>query len=488
MSTGSITGLVILGYILIIVIGAIVISRIYQQKSLSEFFMAGKNVGVIGTALSGMATYRSATTILGHGGLGYMFGLKATWAAIGCNVVEMLMFFFVARKIKQLTDESNSESMFDYLEWKLKDKNKIVRKVGAITVVVVLVAYVASNLLGLQLTLTSILNVNLVYGILIAGGIVIVYTTIAGYRAVIWGDIIQGSIMVGAMLFFPAYVITKLGGSSGVIQTLQAVGPELVSPIPGDSATWIWAIGMFFVAVGPLGALQGYQRFISMKDANDAYKTALLFTICNIIFSWGSTILGMLARAVFPTPDLLPTGSVEASYFGLVLHYCSPVLAGLLIAVVCAATLSTIDSLLILASQAFVYDFLGKGFGLLKRLSNVSQVWLGRGIVVLLTGLSVISALYIEGGVLYFGWLGWIGMGAAFGPPIFLSFFWKPLTAQGSVAGIVTGCLTTIIWKMTPVLQNALHEGIPAIFLATLAVVVVSLLTNRKQLSSALSD
>jgi sodium/proline symporter len=413
-----------------------------ESNTVSEYYVAGKKLPSWVIAFSSNATGESAWLLLGLTGMGYAVGAHAFWIILGEVLGVALAWTFVARPFKVYTDRFDSITVPDFLEDRFRDKTHVFRWVSAVIILSMVTAYTAAQLTASGKAFGSFLGTSYETGVLVGTVVVLYYTTVGGFKAVAYSDFIQGILMFGCLVTLPLVAIPAAGGWTHLMASLQAADPALLKPmgtfgltVPGVfSAAGFVGIGLAF-----LGAPQLLTRFISARDQGQLVEGGLIAVICVIGFDVGAVLSGMAGRALFPgllDPEtILP--ELTASLF-------PALFTGIFLVVVLAAIMSTVDSLLILASSAVVRDVVQKVFdpGWTDRrysiLGKLTTVVIGLGALAL--------ALTETRMVFWFVLFAWSGLACAFTPVVLCSLFWKGTTRAGAIAGMVGGFVTAVGW------------------------------------------
>jgi SSS family transporter len=311
--------------------------------------------------------------------------------------------------------------------------------------------------------------------VLIGAAVILYYTTIGGFKAVAYSDLLQGVLMLLGLIVLPIVGIINAGGWSSLMAQLQAADPNLLEPmgefgvsVPGVLS----ALGFIGIGLAFLGAPQLLTRFISARDRGEIVTGGLMAVICIIIFDLGAVFAGMAGRAIFPGladhETIFPT--MSAALF-------PNIFTGIFLVIVLAAIMSTVDSLLILASSAVVVDVVQKIYNPAiteKRLSLY-----GKLTTVVIGVCALVMAIGEVRMIFWFVLFAWSGLASAFAPVILCSLFWKRTTRAGAVAGMIGGFLTTITWVLVFKEQFFdLYEMLPGFFAGFGLTIGVSLFTN----------
>ncbi len=474
MISGSATIVAVLAVYLIILL-AIGVWGGRESHSVAGYYVANKRLPGWVIAFSSNATGESAWLLLGLTGMGYMVGIHALWIVLGEVLGVTLGWVLVALPFKELTDRYDSITVADYLESRFDDRRHVLRILSAVVIFSMVTAYTAAQLTASGKAFSSFLGTSYAGGVLIGAAVILYYTTVGGFKAVAYSDVLQGVLMFSGLLALPIVGISAAGGFSQLMERLHSVDPNLLEPMGelGFSVAGVLsAVSFMGIGLAFLGAPQLLTRFISARDRTQIVNGSLIAVICIIVFDVGAVFAGMAGRSLFPGLDdpetILPTMAAELM---------PPVITGLFLVIVLAAIMSTVDSLLILVSSAVVRDVVQKTLRSNlpeRRLSlygKLTTVVIGAGAVVLALGEVRV--------VFWFVLFAWSGLACAFTPVVLCSLFWKRTTRAGAVAGMVVGFLTTVIWVL--VFKDSfydLYEMLPGFFAGFVATIGVSLLTE----------
>ncbi len=413
-----------------------------DSKTVSGYFVAGKKLPSWVIAFSSNSTGESAWLLLGLTGMGYAVGAHAFWIILGEVLGIALAWTFVARPFKAYTDRFESITVPDYLEDRFRDSAHILRWISVFIIISMVTAYTAAQLTASGKAFGSFLGTSYSTGVLIGAAVILYYTTVGGFKAVAYSDLLQGILMFGCLVTLPLVAIPAAGGWTEVMATLHAEDPALLEPMGSFGLTLpgvVSAVGFVGIGLAFLGAPQLLTRFIAARDQKQIVEGGLIAVLCVIGFDVGAVLSGMAGRVLFPgllDPEtVLP--EMSASLF-------PAVFTGIFLAVVLAAIMSTVDSLLILASSAVVRDIVQQVFNpgwSERRLSvygKITTAVIGAG--------ALVMALAEVRMVFWFVLFAWSGLACAFTPVVLCSLFWKRTTRAGAIAGMVGGFVTTVAW------------------------------------------
>jgi sodium/proline symporter len=487
-------------YVCILFLIGIIASR--RVKSMSDYYLGGKKMGFWAVAFSARATGESGWLLIGLTGMGAIAGYSAYWVVLGELLGVFISWQFMARLFKRKSDEYKAITIPDYLQSHFKSSTNTLRIISASILVVFVVIYVASQMDVTGIAFESMLNIDYRIGALIGFIIVLIYIFIGGFVAAVWSDMFQGILMFFGLVLLPIVVWFSMDQGAGITAGLNAIDPTL-SQIMGRSPNRLMnlftILGFSMIGLGFLGSPQVYVRFMSIKSEMEIVKgkwVALLFTL---LTDAAAVTIGILGRVYFTSegqdPEVVLGNGGENVLSMITNEFLPTILVAIFIAIVLSAIMSTIDSLLVLASSAVTRDFYQKIFrpdlkdeDLTKfsRLVTVAMAITALAIAVLL------YYLYPDRQVFWIMIFGWSGIAATFCPVIILSLFWKGYSEKGAIASMITGFISVVLFKF--VVSNMEEIGpyfkeldvlAPSFVLAMLVGYIVSKIfpgNNNKQL------
>jgi sodium/proline symporter len=464
---------VLVGYLLILLAIGVWGSR--DSADIKGYYLAGKKLPAWVIAFSSNATGESAWLLLGLTGMGYAIGVHAFWVIMGEVLGVAAAWVFVARPFKELTDRYDAITVPDYLTARFRDTRHVFRILSAVVILSMVMAYVAAQLTASGKAFDTFLGTGYTAGVWIGLAIVLFYTTVGGFKAVAYSDFLQGVLMLGCLVTLPLVAFPAAGGWSGVMAALAAADPNLLKPMGsfGLSAAGV-ASAFGFIAIGFafLGSPQLLARFMAATGRREIEDGGLWAVLCVIGFDVGAVLAGMAGRVLVP-------GLADPETILPVLSHMlfPPFFTGVFLVVVLAAIMSTVDSLLILASAAVVRDVVQNVFTPDADQRRLSL--LGKAVTVVIGLVGIWLALTEQRMIFWFVLFAWSGIASAFTPVVLCSLFWKRTTRAGAIAGMVGGFVTTVAWVL--VFKERfydLYEMIPGFAAGFACTVVVSLFTQ----------
>ena len=446
-----------------------------ESRNVAGYFVAGKKLPSWVIAFSTNTTGESAWLLLGLTGMGYAVGLHALWIVLGEILGVTLSWVIVALPFKAYTDRYDAITVPDYLEARFRDTRHIFRLISLIIILSMVTAYTAAQLTAIGKAFDAFLATGYGTGVIIGAAIILYYTSVGGFKAVAYSDLLQGVLMFIGLLVLPIVGFVAAGGWAAVISGISVENPALLTPM-GDLGFSvrgvISAIGFVGIGFAFLGAPQLLTRFMSARNREEIVKGSLIAVFCIIFFDIGAVFAGLAGRTLFPglaDPEtILPVMSAELF---------PPIFTGVFLVIVLAASMSTVDSLLILASSAVVRDIIQKIFE--PDLSEIRLSLFGKLTTVVIGALAFALAISEVRMIFWFVLFAWSGLASAFTPVVLCSLFWKRTTRAGAIAGRIAGFLAAVIWVVAFKEHfYDLYEMIPGFAAGFAATVGVSLVTE----------
>ncbi len=463
-------------YVLVMLVIGFISYR--YMGSLDDFLLGGRRLGPTVIAFSERASGESAWFLLGLPGFAYAMGMSAYWTVIGCAIGIFISWVFIATRLRKLTEEYNALTIPDYLEEKFRDRSRLIRLTSTLIILVFYVVYLGAQFIGAGKILNATFGLEQNLGMLIGASIVVLYTMFGGFMAVALTDLVQGAIMLAVAVIMPIIGIMALGGPEQLISKLHNIDPSLLTVTAGKHGRDL----ILGVILGGLGVGLGYMgqphlltRYMAIDKVEHVRKGVLVAMLWVLFAYWGAALIGIVGLAYFGEG----LKDAEAVMPNLATALFPPIIAGFIIAGAVAAMMSTADSQLLVVTSAVVEDIYRKLMG--KDLSRKQSVRFSRWVTLVVSIIAFAIAIFAKNLIYWLVLYAWSGLGASFGPVIILSLWWKKVNRWGALAGLITGTLTTIVWYNIPVLKNTIYELVPAFLFSTIAVVVVSLITQKKE-------
>lgn len=448
-----------------------------KTTDLDDYMLGGRSLGAAVTALSAGAADMSGWLLMGLPGEIYTVGLSASWIAIGLTLGAYLNWFFVAPRLRVYTQVSNNSiTIPSFFDNRLRDTSGILRIASGIVILVFFTFYVSSGMVAGGKFFQSSFNLDYHTGVLIVAAVVIAYTLFGGFLAVSYTDAVQGLIMFLALLLVPIVAIFVTGGIPETKATILEVNPDTFSFFKGISGFVIisglaWGFGYF----GQPHIIVRFMAISSVSETKKARRIGIGWMILSLVGASATALIGIAYFAKNPDQTLVDPETVFIDMGQIIFH---PFVAGIILAAVLAAVMSTISSQLIVTSSALVEDLYKAVIN--KDASDRHYVRLGRVAVLVVAIIALILAWPNNESILKLVSFAWAGFGGAFGPIILLSLYWKKITRTGALAGMITGALVVGIWGNISVLTDNLYEIFPGFVLNLIVTIIVSNMTYVK--------
>ena len=469
----------------IIVMVAIGLYAYRATTNFSEYILGGRSLGSVVTALSAGASDMSGWLLMGLPGAIYLTGLSEAWIAIGLIVGAWLNWLIVAGRLRVHTEvQNNALTLPDYFTNRFGDTQKILRVVSALTILIFFAVYCASGIVAGARLFEMLFAMDYHTALWVSAVATIAYVCIGGFLAISWTDTFQAGLMLFALFLAPVFTLIAISHVDGttftqLIETARPVmenKPGAFDMLKNVSIVAIlssvaWGLGYF----GQPHIVVRFMAIDSVKSIPAARRIGISWMTLCLAGAVGVGFFGIAYFQAYPELAGAVNANSEVVFMELARILFNPWIAGVILAAILAAVMSTLSCQLLVCSTTLTED-LYKAF-LRPNASQKELIWTGRFMVVAIAVLAIIIALMdTEEKVLGLVAYAWAGFGAAFGPLILLSLLWKRMTLSGAVAGIVVGAVTVILWKNFMYKATGIYEIIPGFTLATLSIVVVSLL------------
>lgn len=487
-------GWIIVAFVLylfaMVVIGALCSKK---NNTTEDYFLGGRKLGGWVAALSAQASDMSGWLLMGLPGSIYALGTGQAWIAIGLFIGTVLNWLCISGRLRRYTIRANNAlTLPTYFENRFHDKKRVLLFISSVTIVVFFLVYTASALAAGGKLFNSVFNVDYRIALTIGAIVILTYTFLGGFLAVCTTDFVQGTLMLVALLAVPIAALSIVGPSD-VVSTLDESG------VAGGSAAFLSLFsngGEPYRAVDIISGLAwglGYcgmphilVRFMAVKNEKELNKSkgvAIIWVFLSLVLA---CVIGIVGR-VYLLPEVLTGGEEEKVFINMIIKLFTsdikaPIIAGIFLCGILAAIMSTADSQLLVSASSVAEDIVK---GIVKKDARDETVFkISRITVLVIAVLAYLIALDPNSSIMGLVSNAWAGLGAAFGPTVLLSLYWKRTNFQGAVAGIVSGALTVIIWDYIPLVGGSTLGSVTGLYslavgfaISLLAIVVVSLVT-----------
>ncbi|MBN2287246.1 MAG: sodium/proline symporter PutP [Tissierellales bacterium] len=476
---GNIVKILVLSLYLV---AMVFIGWVYYKKTsdFSDYVLGGRKLGPWTAALSAQASDMSGWLLIGLPGAAYVSGIEASWIAIGLGLGTYINWKVVAKRLRSYTEiAGDSLTLSDYFENRFRDDTHILRLVSSIVIIVFFSVYTSAQFSAGAKLFETLMGMNYTFALILGAAVIILYTFLGGFMAVSFTDFIQGMLMFFALIIVPFVIVAELGGFGAAFDKLSTVDPHYMSLMRatggGGAISLIAIVSNMAWGLGYFGQPHILARFMAI-GSRDEIKKARLIAMIWVIFSLAAAVMVGVFGRVYITdiadPEKIFMLSVDTLFV--------PVIAGVLLAAILAASMSTADSQLLVTASSISEDIYKKYIK--KDATDNDMIKIGRYAVIGIAVIAVFIAFDPNSSVFGLVSYAWAGLGASFGPLIIASLFWKRANKWGAIAGMISGAVTVILWTQIAKVSSAaifgLYEIVPAFIVSSIAIYAVSLATK----------
>jgi sodium/proline symporter len=446
-----------------------------RTSNLDDYMLGGRKLNATTSALSAGASDMSQWLLMGLPGAIYVSGLVEAWMPIGLLIGAWLNWLIVAPRLRAYTEvANNSITIPSFFDNRFKNSSKLLRVISGIIILVYFTFYVSSGMVAGGVFFQQSFEYNYHTGLLIVAVVTITYTFIGGFLAVSFTDVIQGTMMFLALLLVPIIGVFLTGGLGDTVSTVREVDPTLLSFFTTATATGVisslaWGLGYF----GQPHIIIRFMAISSVKETTKARRIGISWMLLSLLGAIATAMVGVAYFTQNPNATLADPEAIFIALGQIIFH---PFIAGLMLAAVLAAIMSTVSSQLLVTASALVEDIYKAVFrtdASQKQLVNLSRI-----AVLAVSAIAMIFAWQQNDTILGLVSFAWAGFGAAFGPVILLALYWKKFTGQGALWGMIVGAVTVFVWGSSD-LSGYLYEIVPGFLFCLIVAVVVSLMTYK---------
>ncbi|MCG6273496.1 sodium/proline symporter PutP [Vibrio vulnificus] len=473
-SSFAITGTFIAYLILMVAIGVYAYKK---TSSSSDYFLGGRSLGPWPAALSAGASDMSGWLLLGLPGYAYAAGIESFWLAGGLLVGTWANWLVSAKRLRTYSIQTDALTLPEFLSRRFDDKSKLIHTISAFFILLFFLFYTSSGLVAGGKLFETVFGLDYSTAVIIGTLCVVSYTLFGGFLAVSWTDLVQGLLMAAALMIVPIAVME--GGFGQLATDMHNINPELLTlwnDAKGEPLSAIAIISLVAWGLGYFGQPHILARFKASRtnrELGTARRIAVGWTAPSMAGAILVGLVGLVWVNGHPGTELADGEKIFMLLVNTVFH---PVIAGILLAAILAAVMSTADSQLLVSSSALAEDFYKQVIK--PDASSQEIVMVGRIGVVVISIIALILAMTPDSSVLGLVSYAWAGFGAAFGPAVVLSLYWKGMNRNGALAGILIGGITIVVWKQLTGGWFDVYEIVPGIIFSTIAIVGVSKLTG----------
>ena len=484
----------------VIVIGVVFAKR--ANRSSEDYFLGGRSLGPWVTAMSAEASDMSGWLLMGLPGVAYWCGVAdAAWTAIGLGLGTYINWLITSRRLRRYSEKANAITLPEFFSNRFHESGKVIMTIAALFILIFFTVYASSCLVTCGKLFSTLFGFDYVPMMIVGAVFVLLYTIIGGFLAESASDFMQAVVMIIALVIVVTVgcisaggiddVLTNAGQIPGFLDFFGIATPvtdangvqQVVNGAPqfGEAGTYsalsvasclAWGLGYF-------GMPQVLLRFMAIREERELTRSRRIATVWVVISLTVAVFIGIMGRQLFPT-ELTTSSDAENVFILLATRLLPPVIAGLVMAGILAATISSSDSYLLIAASAFAKNIYQ---GLVKKDASDKQVlWMSRLALLVICAIAIVIALDENSVIFTIVSFAWAGFGATFGPLMLFSLFWKRTNRAGAIAGMIGGGVMVFVWNLLVRPLGGLwdiYELLPAFIFSSICIVVVSLLTKE---------
>ena len=446
-----------------------------KSVSIEDYLLGGRRMGAWVTALSAQASDMSGWLLMALPGAIYLGGMASIWIAIGLFAGTVLNWKLVSGRLRVYTQKTDTITLPCFFEQRFGDPTGLLRVVSAIIILLFFTIYASAHLQATGHLLESTFGIQYGTAVIIGGSIIIAYTFLGGFLAVCWTDLFQGSLMVLALIVVPAVAYLKVGGAEPISHAMK-LKEISTSLLPAKGTAGLLAIvSMMAWGLGYFGQPHILTRFMSVKSIAKLPESMTIAIVWVFISLVGAVVVGFVGIGMFG--NLAAEGEHEKVFIYMISKVMHPWLAGIMLAAILSAIMSTIDSQLLVSSSALTEDFYLKAIK--KNATEKEVILVGRICVIIISVIALTLALRPSDTILRIVAYAWGGFGAAFGPLVLFGLFSKKTGWQSALAGMVMGTVVLIVWKRVG-LGEYMYEIVPGFIANCLTILLVNIAIGQK--------
>lgn len=460
--------------ILMLAIGVIAYRR---TSNSSDYFLGGRSLGPWPAALSAGASDMSGWLLLGLPGYAYASGFEAFWLAGALLIGTWANWLICAKRLRTYSITTDALTLPEFFARRFQDSSKLIQTISAFFILLFFLFYTSSGLVAGGKLFETVFGLDYTAAVIIGTVCVMSYTLFGGFLAVSWTDLVQGLLMAAALLLVP--IAAMNGGVTQLSADLTSINPELLTlwnDAKGQPLSLIAILSLVGWGLGYFGQPHILARFKATRTNRDLQAARRIAVIWSAVSMAGAMLVGFVGLVYVTQNSSVTLDDGEKIFMLLVNAMFHPVIAGILLAAILAAIMSTADSQLLVSSSALAEDFYKQWLN--PQATSEQVVLVGRLAVLILSVIALMLALSPDSSVLGLVSYAWAGFGAAFGPAVILSLYWRQMNRYGALAGVLVGGVTIVVWKQISGGWFDVYEIIPGIIFSSVAIVAISKATG----------
>ena len=464
-----------------------------MNSSVDDFYLGGRKLGPFVTAMSAEASDMSSWLLMGLPGVAYLSGLaEASWTAIGLAIGTYLNWLIVARRIRLYSQHLGAITVPQFFSKRWKDERNLLSAIAAVVIIVFFIPYLASGFSACGKLFASLFGTDYVTAMVISGAVIVIYTVTGGFLAASFTDLVQSIVMTAALLIVLVFAVQQAGGMEAVMANAQSLAGYLSlssihDPATGGSSPYglLTICSLLAWGLGYFGMPHILLRFMAIEEEKKLKLSRRVATSWVVISMAVAVFIGVVGNAMTAGGALTKLEDSETIIVQisslLSNHGILPaLLAGVILAGILAATMSTADSQLLAASSSVSQNLFVEFFGV--KFSARQGMLVARGTMIVVSLVAMFLARDPDSSVFRVVSFAWAGFGAAFGPVVLFALFWKRSNRWGALAGMISGGAMVFIWKYLIAPMGGvwgIYELLPAFLVSSVMIVVVSLATEK---------
>ena len=464
-----------------------------KNNSVDDFYLGGRKLGPFVTAMSAEASDMSSWLLMGLPGVAYLTGLaEASWTAIGLAVGTYLNWLIVARRIRRYSTRLDAITVPQFFSKRWGDDRNLLSAIAAVVIIVFFIPYTASGFSACGKLFSTLFNMNYATAMMVSAAVIVLYTVLGGFLAASFTDLVQSIIMTVALIVVLGFGVSKAGGLDAVVSNAQSLAGYLSlanihDPASGGSNpySFLTICSLLAWGLGYFGMPHILLRFMAIEDEKKLPLSRRVASVWVVISMGVAIFIGGVGNGMTKAgalEELADSETIIVRIASLISSHgvFAALVAGIILAGILAATMSTADSQLLAASSSVSQNLVGEFFGI--KLSGKKSMLLARSVMVVISLVAVFLARDPSSSVFRVVSFAWAGFGAAFGPVVLFALFWRRSNKWGALAGMIAGGVMVFVWKYKIAPMGgawAIYELLPAFIVASIAIVVVSLLTGK---------
>ena len=464
-----------------------------KNNSVDDFYLGGRKLGPFVTAMSAEASDMSSWLLMGLPGVAYLSGLaEASWTAIGLAVGTYLNWLIVARRIRRYSNHLDAITVPQFFSKRWGDDRNLLSAIAAVVIIIFFIPYLASGFSACGKLFASLFGTSYVTAMLISAAVIVIYTVMGGFLAASFTDLIQSIIMTLAQIVVLSFGVAQAGGLDAVMDNAQSLAgylslTQIHDAVTGGASSYslLTICSLLAWGLGYFGMPHILLRFMAIEEEKKLALSRRVATVWVVISMGVAIFIGVVGNGMTKAgamEQLADSETIIVQIASLISHYgvFAALIAGVILAGILAATMSTADSQMLAASSSVSQNLLVEFFHL--KITGRKSVVVARSTMVVIALVAAFLARDPNSSVFRVVSFAWAGFGAAFGPVVLFGLFWRRSNKWGALAGMVVGGAMVFIWKYGIATLGgafAIYELLPAFIAASIAIVVVSLLTEK---------